>query len=226
LVPTFYAGRLIGALLLWRSPTQPDWNPQEIALISALAGQLAVAIDQYSDYHRLLNASRTDALTGLFNRRAFDEELERRWHRLSRDRAPAVLFYLDLDNFKIVNDRRGHETGDEALRHVADILRRNTRGNDLVARLGGDEFAVWVEEISEADAVRRAKVFLAAAVSLNHYSGSKRKPLQMSIGIATYDPESKESIAALIKRADSAMYEIKMMGKGNYALAPAARQDK
>ncbi len=158
-------------------------------------------------------------MSGLFNRRAFDEELQRRIQRLKRDGRPAALLYVDLDNFKAVNDKRGHDVGDEALRHVADILRGNTRSTDLLARFGGDEFAVWLEDVGEKDAVKRAKIFLASAVSLLSYSGEASKPLQLSIGIATYDPQGQESIAGLLKRADVAMYKIKRAGKGNYAVA-------
>jgi diguanylate cyclase (GGDEF)-like protein len=219
LAPTIYGGDLIGAILLWRSPAQPAWSSQEAQLIGTLAGQLAAAIDQRANYLRLLDASRTDPLTGLFNRRAFDEELHRRLVRLKRDGRLAALLYVDLDNFKVVNDLRGHALGDEALRHVADILRSNTRSSDLLARIGGDEFAVWLEDVTESDAIKRARTFLVAGTSLTAYSGNDRRPLQMSIGIAPHDPARPENIDALMKRADAAMYQIKRSGKGNFAVS-------
>jgi len=206
--------------MLWRNPTQAAWNDQEAQLIGTLAGQLAAAIDQRAEYLRLLDASRTDPLTGMYNRRAFDDELQRRLNRLDRDRRRAALLYVDLDNFKTVNDLRGHDVGDEALRHLADILRTNTRSTDLLARLGGDEFAVLLEDVSELDSVKRAKTFLLAGSALAQYSGNAAKPLQMSIGIAPYDPDKRESVTALLKRADAAMYHVKRSGKGNYAMAP------
>jgi diguanylate cyclase (GGDEF)-like protein len=220
IAPTIYGGRLIGAIMLWRNPTQAAWNDQEAQLIGTLAGQLAAAIDQRAEYLRLLDASRTDPLTGMYNRRAFDDELQRRLNRLDRDRRRAALLYVDLDNFKTVNDLRGHDVGDEALRHLADILRTNTRSTDLLARLGGDEFAVLLEDVSELDSVKRAKTFLLAGSALAQYSGNAAKPLQMSIGIAPYDPDKRESVTALLKRADAAMYHVKRSGKGNYAMAP------
>jgi diguanylate cyclase (GGDEF)-like protein len=219
LAPSFYAGSLIGAVILWRNPAGAAWNDVDLRLAATLAEHIAPVIEQRNDYNRLLDASRTDALTGLLNRRAFDEELLRRVQRLNRDRRRGALLYLDLDNFKAVNDRRGHAVGDEALRHVADILRGNTRGIDLVARLGGDEFAVWLENLSEVDAAKRAKVFLAAGASLVGYSGSPDQPLQVSIGVAPFDPERAETVAALMKRADAAMYQVKHAGKGNYFVA-------
>lgn len=219
LAPSFYAGSLIGAVILWRNPAGAAWNDVDLRLAATLAEHIAPVIEQRNDYNRLLDASRTDALTGLLNRRAFDEELLRRVQRLNRDRRRGALLYLDLDNFKAVNDRRGHAVGDEALRHVADILRGNTRGIDLVARLGGDEFAVWLENLSEVDAAKRAKVFLAAGASLVGYSGSPDQPLQVSIGVAPFDPDRAETVAALMKRADAAMYQVKHAGKGNYFVA-------
>lgn len=220
MAPTIYSGQLIGALLVWRSSAQPVWTRQELQLVGTLAGQLATAIDQRADYHRLLDASRTDLLTGLYNRRAFDDELTRRFQRLNRGSRMAALLFVDLDNFKFVNDLRGHAVGDEVLRHVADILRCNTRSSDLVARIGGDEFAVWLEDVSEQDAVKRARIFLAAGEALSGYSGDAKKPLQMSIGIAPHDAEGVETIAALMKRADAAMYQIKRSGKASVAVAP------
>lgn len=217
--PTIYAGRMVGAILLWRNPSQPVWNEADAHLVANLAGHLAAAMVQRTDYLRLLNAARTDPLTGIFNRRAFDDELARRLHRLNRDRRRGSLLYVDLDNFKVVNDIRGHDIGDDALCHVADILRANTRGTDLLARLGGDEFVIWLEDVTEKEAIKRAKTFLAAATSLSVYSGSPSSPLQMSIGIALYDPKSTESVAGLMKRADNAMYYSKQSGKGTYAIA-------
>ncbi len=225
LAPSLYGGALIGALVLWRNRADAAWNDVDLRLAQTLAGHIAPVIEQRNDYNRLLDASRTDVLTGLLNRRAFDEELLRRVQRLSRDRRRGALLYLDLDNFKAVNDRRGHAVGDEALRHVADILRGNTRGIDLVARLGGDEFTVWLENVSEIDAVKRAKVFLAASASLMGYSGSADQPLQVSIGVAPFDPARAETVGELMKRADAAMYEVKQSGKGNYFVALLPEKD-
>ena len=91
---------------------------------------------------------------------------------------------------------RGHATGDEALRHVCDILRGNTRGTDILARIGGDEFVIWLENVNEDQAVNRAKTFLAAAATLLAYSGGDDQPLRMSIGVACHDPQTGESASA------------------------------
>jgi diguanylate cyclase (GGDEF)-like protein/PAS domain S-box-containing protein len=220
--PAIYGDRMVGAVLLWRSLDRPDWSESDQQLLNGVVGQVAVTIEQRSNYNVLLNVSRTDALTGLLNRRAYYEEVQRRFQRLQRDGKTAAMVYVDLDNFKAVNDVHGHDRGDEALRHLADILRTNTRGTDLVARLGGDEFAVWLDGADQDVAVKRAKVFLAAAKPLTTYSGAHDKPLQMSLGVAVYDPKTRETINDFVSRADAAMYAVKRAGKGNYAMAAAA----
>jgi diguanylate cyclase (GGDEF)-like protein len=143
---------------------------------------------------------------------------------MQRSPSRATLVFCDLDNFKLVNDVHGHAKGDEALRHVADILRNNSRSTDLVARLGGDEFAVWLDNAGEQTAVGRAQVFLTAAHSLRAYSGSHSRPLTLSIGMAVYDSASRENINDFLSRADAAMYSVKREGKGHYAMAPAVKR--
>jgi len=220
---TVYAARIVGAILLWRGPGRPSWTDGDAALLHSVAGQLAAAIELRAKYHALFDISRSDPLTGVLNRRGFYDEVRRRFARMQRtSTAAATLVYCDLDNFKLVNDTHGHGRGDEALRHVADILRNNSRSTDLVARLGGDEFAVWLDNAGEAAAVARAMVFLTAAKSLRVYSGSRNRPLSVSIGMAVYDPASRETINEFLSRADTAMYRVKREGKGHYALAPAA----
>ncbi|HIJ38991.1 MAG TPA: diguanylate cyclase [Rhodospirillaceae bacterium] len=221
--PTIYAGNLIGAVLLWRNRERPAWTAEDARLLQNVAGQLAVAIQQRTNYHVLLDVSRTDPLTGLLNRRAFYEEVQRRFHRLRRSGHLAAMVYADLDNFKLVNDRYGHKKGDDILRQMADILRGNTRSVDLVARLGGDEFAVWLDDADEEVALRRAQIFMMAGEVLEHSSGSADKPLKISMGIAVYDPTLNEDINQFVSRADAAMYAVKRQGKGNFGLAPPAK---
>ena len=220
--PAIYGGKMIGAIVLWRRVEETLWSLRDEQLLEAISAQLAAAIEQRTQFHKLLAASMTDPLTGLFNRRAFDDEIQRRFQRLQLDGASSALVYVDLDNFKQVNDVHGHDAGDEALRHVADILRSNTRSIDLVARLGGDEFAVWLDNADQDVASKRATIFLVAAKSLLSYSGSKESPLKMSIGVAVYDPASKEPLTDFIHRADAAMYQVKRSGKGAFAVAPPA----
>jgi len=215
-----YRGSINGAVLLWRDSSRGTWSDDDRLLIDDVANQVGLANEQITNHERILKLSRTDSLTGLFNRRAFFEEIARRFARLLREHKPAALIYVDLDNFKLVNDVHGHNTGDQALLAVRDLLLRHTRPIDLVARLGGDEFAIWLEGAEERIAVVRCQELLAATKVLETYSGSPDRPLHMSLGVAVHGGPSSESLDELIARADKAMYQVKRDGKGDWRLAP------
>jgi diguanylate cyclase (GGDEF)-like protein/PAS domain S-box-containing protein len=215
-----YRHSINGAVLLWREMSRAAWSDDDRLLIDDVANQVGLAAEQITNHERMVKLSRTDGLTGLFNRRAFFEEIARRFHRLKREGRPAALIYVDLDNFKAVNDVHGHQTGDEALLAVRDLLLQHTRPIDLVARLGGDEFAIWLEAAEEHIAIKRCQDLLETAGELDRYSGSPEKKLGFSLGVAVHGGDDKETIADLIARADKAMYQVKRTGKGAWHMAP------
>lgn len=221
-VVTRYRGVANGAILIIRAESEGPWAPHEQVLLAEVAVQIGIANEQIRDHEALDRLSRRDALTGLLNRRAFDESLYARIAQAERNRRPGAVVYLDLDNFKVVNDRCGHSAGDEVLKAVAAILNANVRVSDLAARLGGDEFALWLEETDANGAEHKAKALLAAASALADRSGAPDKPLGFSVGVACYQPDTHEPIASLLARADAAMYEVKRLGKGRYHVAPPA----
>src|SRR5690606_19907203 len=141
--------------------------------------------------------SRTDALTGLLNRGAFVDGLQRFLVRLTRDGGCGVLMYVDLDNFKAVHDSKGHQASDDALPKVRDILVQHTRPTDLIARLGGDEFALWLNSADLSIAKARAGQFLSRMRDLEPYSAGPARPLGMSIGIAAWSRATRETLDAL-----------------------------
>lgn len=171
---------------------------------------------------RLLELARTDELTGLLNRRAFEDEADRRLGHLRRMGRFGALLYFDLDNFKAVNDARGHAAGDDALREFARLLTQSSRAGDVAARLGGDEFGLWLEETDVAGALVKAELLLASFRPLLALSASPLAPLTASIGIAVARPGYAGDAGALIVAADEAMYRAKRAGKGRIALAPAS----
>ncbi|MBI2235726.1 MAG: diguanylate cyclase [Magnetospirillum sp.] len=215
-----YRHSINGAICLWRAPVRPGWSDDDRLLVDDVSNQVGLACEQIANHERILKLSRTDGLTGLFNRRAFFEEIARRFQRLSHEGKPAALIYADLDNFKLVNDVHGHQTGDEALLAVRDLLLQYTRPVDLVARLGGDEFAIWLENAEEPTAVTRCHDLLSASRGLDRFSGTPEKPLHMSLGVAVHNGNTGETLEDVIARADKAMYEVKRDGKGSYRLAP------
>ena len=159
--------------------------------------------------------ARTDPLTGLPNRRAFLERLSDELARARRNNAPVCIAYLDIDNFKNLNDQRGHVEGDEFLKNVALAIRDTVRNTDVAARLGGDEFAVLF-----TDAKRIAVEPLAHRLMARMRALGDRYPgldLGASVGMAWSDPPP-EKPESLLQRADQAMYEAKSAGKHRFAL--------
>jgi diguanylate cyclase (GGDEF)-like protein/PAS domain S-box-containing protein len=217
-----YHQEMNGTVVLWRSGATAVWDEEEVALLVEVADQLGIALQQVAAHEHLRTLSSVDAMTGLLNRRAFDEAITARLNPSTSTAAgPGTLVYVDLDNFKKVNDTRGHQVGDKALIHLADILKRQSHTGDIGARLGGDEFALWMEGIDTSTAPERAERIIEMGKELLTYSGSPDHPIGLSIGMAVFEPGSGETRENLIARADAVMYEIKRSGKGWYRLAAA-----
>lgn len=224
---TRYRRNINGAICLWRERIRGNWNDDDKILAIDVANQLGIANEQISGHERIVELSRTDALTGLLNRRAFfEEELPRHIDRLKYNNSPAALIYVDLDHFKQVNDFFGHQKGDEVLLLLRDFLLKHVRPGDVVARLGGDEFALWLDDISEETAEKRCKGIIDSSDFLKEHSGTKDKPLGVSVGLALYDPNSTETIEGLINRADAAMYEAKRAGRDIFRFAIPYAEEK
>ncbi|MDX2103195.1 MAG: diguanylate cyclase [Alphaproteobacteria bacterium] len=211
---TSYRGQMNGAVVIWRGPDQAPFDDEDRHIIELIEPHLGVALRQIQDQRRLERLSRTDPLTGLSNRRAFETDLAAALDQSMRHHRPGALLFFDLNNFKPVNDMLGHDAGDAVLKEFASLLRQHTRTYDLVARLGGDEFAMWLGEITAEDAQRRAEVMEAAAVPLlANFVTDPARPLGVSIGAAYYDGEDEVSAEDLLSRGDIAMYEVKRATK-------------
>ena len=162
---------------------------------------------------RLQQLAMRDGLTGLLNHRAFYERLQEEIYRAERYRYPLALVLADLDNFKKINDTYGHLVGDEVLRRVAEILRRQVRRSDVVARYGGEEIAILMPQTTKADARRiaeRVRRYIA-----NHplrVGKGDRIPVTLSFGVAAY-PEDARNARELVARADAALYAAKTNGR-------------
>jgi diguanylate cyclase (GGDEF)-like protein len=155
--------------------------------------------------------SRTDSLTGVMNGRGFAEVAEIMFELGARHGRPTCLAYIDLDNFKRVNDDLGHNVGDKVLQTVGEVLLKSVRKSDLVCRLGGDEFAVVLPETSEAgakSAFNKLRKNLALAMQKNNWI------VGFSIGVISYDSPPSNFDEA-IKLADAMMYQVKKSGKNN-----------
>jgi diguanylate cyclase (GGDEF)-like protein len=142
-VPLVFNGKPVGALVLIEKQHERHWTADEVALATGLAEQAAVAIEHARLYKRVQDQAVTDGLTGLYNHRYFYERLEHEIARARRYATPVSLLMIDLDDFKLFNDRNGHLAGDAVLRGLAAVLQSELRQNlDVAARYGGEEFAV------------------------------------------------------------------------------------
>lgn len=168
---------------------------------------------------KLRDLARTDSLTGLFNRRYFDEEAQRQLDFVRRYGHRAALLVFDIDNFKTLNDTLGHRAGDEALKSVAVAIEERIRKSDIAARIGGDEFAVFLPGVGSADAETIATVLLGSIRKQSRGIGSEGRGVTSSLGIALFSPNDEVELDALIHAADAAMYSAKRAGGDRFRIA-------
>jgi diguanylate cyclase (GGDEF)-like protein len=203
------------------------WNAFSLLAILAFAATSVALVRRNRDHQAVLSAqlaallaqseslARTDGLTGLANSRAFIERLAVDLPRLARSGEALCLAYLDLDNFKQVNDCYGHSAGDELLCNIAKVIREAVRQGDLPARLGGDEFAVALWDLSPEAAAAVARRLLDQVRRLGR--DFPEAHLGASVGIA-HLAEVPASADEAVRRADTALYAAKAAGKGRIAV--------
>jgi diguanylate cyclase (GGDEF)-like protein len=164
---------------------------------------------------KLETLSLTDALTGIANRRHFDDVLTQEWARATRIGAPLALAIMDVDWFKLYNDHYGHPAGDACLRQIAQTLASTvSRSSDLVARYGGEEF-VFLAPMTDpagAQAMARKVVQAVAALALTH-AYSPLGHVTLSVGVVSLQPGADGSTETLLRRADAALYQAKHQGR-------------
>jgi diguanylate cyclase (GGDEF)-like protein len=188
-----------------------DQSDQDLVIV--MAEQLSLALSNVKLKEMLKQQSIVDPLTCLFNRRYMDETLQRELARAKRKSVPLALVMIDVDHFKSINDRFGHDAGDEVLRTIALRIRENVREGDLVCRFGGEEIVIVMPECGAADAYLRADRIRQAVRSIEIRHGDHRiGPVTASFGIASY-PQDATDPGALTEAADSAMYEAKRLGR-------------
>jgi len=162
---------------------------------------------------QLLRMAITDPLTGLSNRRAFNERLQLEWERLKRStEIQAALVLCDIDHFKRINDTYGHGCSDEVLKHFASRLREHVRATDMAARIGGEEFAVLLEAASIEDAQVWAERFRQDTAATAVVCGEVSISYSASMGVALLDPRL-HSVEQVMQQADSALYQAKRQGR-------------
>ena len=218
-------------LLVVRDPNRPDVSlPLLLAVIGiALAALLGALILVWSRNERMQELQREasqDPLTGLKNRRRFEEDLRLAMARARRERTTGAVLMLDLDHFKQVNDTAGHPAGDRLIEEVADVLRRRSRESDTLARLGGDEFAVVLPRCQPGGGAHWRPKRSPTAIREHQPTRDGVEPITASVGVAMFGDDPRTSIESVVSEADTAMYAAKDGGRdGVRVFDPIAIRD-
>jgi diguanylate cyclase (GGDEF)-like protein len=223
MIPLVAAGRTIGLIEL-TSARPAAFGDRSIELATMLAGEAAMALENARLYDEIRHQALHDGLTGLANRVLFRDRVEHAVERCRRNGGQVAILFIDLDDFKILNDTHGHARGDEVLIASADRVAAALRPSDTAARLGGDEFAVLIEDVvDEADALAVA-MRLAEALRLPLPLGHSTLHVAASIGVAL-GGTGGETTEDLLRNADVAMYAAKQSSRGGAEVfRPALRE--
>jgi len=226
-IPLFAQGAPIGILHLrdQPGPTAPPGGPPDRSresrqrLATGMADRVALALGNLRLQEMLRNQVIRDPVTGLFNRRYMTESLEREVHRARRSKAPLGIVMVDIDHFKRLNDRFGHEAGDRLLRTLGEFLRRHTRGQDVACRYGGDEFTLILPGASQEVTRRRAEQLRDEFKRLQvRYPDPAMGIVTLSMGVATF-PAHGATWEVVLREADVALYRAKQEGRDQVAPA-------
>lgn len=182
-----------------------------------LKTSIEIALYKYKMENKLKELAHYDCLTGLPNRALFFDRLEQALKQAKRTNKEVALLMIDLDGFKCINDRMGHDAGDEVLIEVAGRLKKQIRDTDTVARFGGDEFVVILTNLSEAGDAETLALKIIVAIGKPFHFNMPYCAVGASIGISFY-PFDGYYAETLLKKADAAMYRAKENGKNNYQL--------
>ena len=217
-IPLMMGGRVVGVMNLVRSQVG-EFSLSEIRLLTLLADQAAIAISNARMHQAVNQQARRDALTSLPNRRALDERLDEAISHSNHSGSPFSVVMMDLDEFKIINDTYGHETGDDVLRQLADSLMQSLRSTDFLARYGGDEMTLVLPDTDLPQAIYVAHKLQNRLRTLTiPLPDGQTTMLGVSGGIALY-PKHADTAPGLLRAADEALYQAKKHARGTFVAA-------
>ncbi|TDY03995.1 diguanylate cyclase [Thiohalophilus thiocyanatoxydans] len=219
-LPILREGGLKEVLILSFSEMYRHWPHTDIQLLQVAADMIGGTLARHKLEQELQRQASHDSLTGLYNRRNFEALLLHELERATRYRRQLALILLDIDHFKTVNDRFGHNAGDEVLRQLAVIMREQTRDSDVLARWGGEEFIILLPE-TDLDGALQAAGALRQAVADTRFPTVGQ--VTVSLGVSTY--QSGDTPDSLIKRADDAMYQAKTAGRNRVRPGPSGSSE-
>ncbi|GAB4256542.1 MAG: diguanylate cyclase [Deferrisomatales bacterium] len=226
-LPLVMEGRTVGVLNLADKLSGEIFSEADLCLLQSMAAQATIAIERstfYTQSRELRKISITDPLTGLLNRRYFQERLAEEVDRATRHGHPMSLIMIDIDHFKAYNDTNGHPAGDKALVLVGRALRSSIRTIDVVSRFGGEEFAVILPETRKQEAMEIGER-IRVEIERLYFPGEEALPggrLTISLGVAGF-PEDARDLKTLIQQADRALYQAKARGRNTLVAFRASK---
>ena len=222
--PLVVGNQAVGVFALYASETH-FFDTAEIKLLSELAGNVSFALDYIEKAERLAYLAYYDVLTGLPSRLLFQDRFEQALNQAIRHETGVALLYLDLNDFKNINDSLGHNVGDLLLKQLATRLSAGMREEDTVARLGGDEFVVILAEVAAAEEVSPVAQKIIELIIEPFMVDKHELFVTCSVGIALY-PKDGEDSETLLKNADAALYQAKNQGRNNAQFCTAEMNAK
>lgn len=231
-LPFVAQGKLVAVVYLENNLLENAFTIKQQKTLEMLSAQAAISLINARLYDsleekvlqrtdELRQMTMRDGLTGIANRRSFDERLDAEWRRCVRSGQPLSLLMIDIDHFKQYNDHYGHVDGDFCIRAVAQTLAHSAnRAGDFVARYGGEEFAILLADADQAEAERVAATCLAAVatLALPHARSDASSHVSISIGVCTMAESPENDGATLLKHADQALYQAKQAGRNRYVV--------
>ncbi len=225
LLPLVRYGNLIGSLNLGSENGTRFVEGAATDFLQRLATIVAICLENATNLERLKRVGLTDSLTGINNRRFFDQRLIEETARAQRTNEPLACLFMDVDHFKAVNDQHGHQLGDQVLREIAGLIREQLRASDVLGRYGGEEFSALLVNANSESAMEIAER-IRSVIEKQSFSTPEDQLMSVtiSIGVATLstesaDIESEKLSEDLVERADQAVYQAKHNGRNLVVLA-------
>jgi len=209
--------KTIGMIGIQSYNDKNKFNENDLKLLELISNQIATAIKRKKDDIHIHKQAHYDALTGLTNKALFYDRLDHAILQAERQDEVIAVLFIDIDDFKYINDSLGHSAGDEVLKMVADIIKSSVRKSDTVSRWGGDEFCVLLPSVKSNEGVLKLYKRILNESFNNIKLKNKKIQLKVSIGISMY-PMDGDKPEVLIDNADNAMYESKKNGKNQYRI--------